>query len=596
LGYLADKIIVRNFLWDWCHGNLEVYDAYRLTPKKNTSIIYFHGVGTPRRYEETSRLADAFDQFAQSQEIGSVGRLRQIEVKWEASRVGDKNDVAFISATRVVHRFRKRKGFRKIGIFHREGSYRIYEGYWSPATAGGFAATLVLFWLFSNLINPFVVLIRSWRTHTRLKLTALHRMLTKLPQSEQLEEILEVLESHYRSFESWPARRKFPRGTFSDFIEFATSHGRDKRSIKKDILRIAQKWRRAFLVEQMMLALASITFLVATFETLIVILLLACSVFTFLIPEPALYASVTRFAIAFPFPQFTLPAIILVTGVFLWRARFYLSYVVADVMFWATTVEKDWRFARKREIVDSAEGLPEHVVFDPNCDRVIVIGHSLGSAIAFQGLIALGRKLLAPQGTAPIDHSNLLKIKHLITVGSPIDRIHYFFELYESEYHRFNRIMDDVQGSTSDAPFSLKPAGGADWTNIWDDTDPIISPLFSPVRRSRDRTKITNLLTRSSFRPNPIAAHSNYFLSQAALQTIFWISIFGRAPKTKPNSIPLWAKLLLQTSPRICLWLVAAFVWMALFSLADVLSGWLLLIPSGLLVVLWIITGLCDSV
>ena len=33
-----------------------------------TAVVYFHGIGTPRRHEEIARLADAMDWFA-AQEV-----------------------------------------------------------------------------------------------------------------------------------------------------------------------------------------------------------------------------------------------------------------------------------------------------------------------------------------------------------------------------------------------------------------------------------------------------------------------------------------------------------------------------------------------
>lgn len=139
--------------------------------RQHTSIVYFHGIGTPRRFEAISRMADAFDQFAQLQEIGSVGRLRQLDAHWETSRAkGEEGEIPYISMTRVVHRFLRGKGYREHGRFQAEGSFRIYEGFWSPAVAGGFSAVQVFLWLLSNFVNPFLVLCRPWRTHIRLKL------------------------------------------------------------------------------------------------------------------------------------------------------------------------------------------------------------------------------------------------------------------------------------------------------------------------------------------------------------------------------------------------------------------------------------------
>src|SRR5215510_4208134 len=74
-----------------------------------TALVYFHGIGTPRRHEEISRLADALDQFAQTQEQGSVGRLRRFAVHWEPSVEPGFDDFAYVEMARFVERFAKKK-------------------------------------------------------------------------------------------------------------------------------------------------------------------------------------------------------------------------------------------------------------------------------------------------------------------------------------------------------------------------------------------------------------------------------------------------------------------------------------------------------
>jgi hypothetical protein len=60
-----------------------------------TAILYYHGMGTPRRHEEISRLTDALDQFAERQAAASVGRLRNQNVAFEPSRTDQDDVVAY---------------------------------------------------------------------------------------------------------------------------------------------------------------------------------------------------------------------------------------------------------------------------------------------------------------------------------------------------------------------------------------------------------------------------------------------------------------------------------------------------------------------
>src|SRR5262249_20881942 len=145
--------------------------------------------------------------------------------------------------------------------------------------------------------------------------------------------------------------------------------------------------------------------------------------------------------------------------------------------------------------------------------------------IAHEALLRLGRRRSAREGNEmPTELSELEKISDFITIGSPIDWIHYFFELHHSRYHRYNRIRDELKGSTDDAPFRLHQAEWATWTNIWDDADPISSTLFSPRGRLPNTNSIRDIWAPSSHRVSPIRAHSAYFSSPASLQPIFWMS------------------------------------------------------------------------
>src|SRR5258708_17825131 len=69
------------------------------------AIVYFHGMGAPRRHEEISRLTDALDQYSSSLDVASVGRLRNQKVFFEPSRNDDDDDVAYVGINRVVRRF-----------------------------------------------------------------------------------------------------------------------------------------------------------------------------------------------------------------------------------------------------------------------------------------------------------------------------------------------------------------------------------------------------------------------------------------------------------------------------------------------------------
>lgn len=144
----------------------------------------------------------------------------------------------------------------------------------------------------------------------------------------------------------------------------------------------------------------------------------------------------------------------------------------------------------------------------------------------------LGQRKLARKNdpTIPFELQRLNIISHLVTIGSPIDRIHYFFELHDSRYHRYNRISERLRGDTNDPPFSTKSDVGTSWVNIWDDSDFLSSQLFTPRGRMPNKLSIIDIHTYTSHLLTPVNAHSDYFFSISAVRVLFWLSFFGRLP------------------------------------------------------------------
>jgi hypothetical protein len=495
-----------------------------------TAIVYFHGIGTPRRHEEISRLTDALDQFADQQDYERVGRLRDQKIGFEPSRVDADDDFTFVQAKRLIRG--PGNQMRSVGLF------RIYEGYWSPSTAGGFSALQVLLWFFGRFGNPLGVLLTVWRSHQKLRLTTLYRLCGSGTDSK-LASGCRDLEAHYRNFESWPARRKYPKGTFSQFLSFVREKHHNNHTVRNRNVRLALRWRRKFNMAQCALLLVSATIAIGVVDFILLsihLLLGALGQIGIAFPSPPWpFHPQETFAFFTQYRWVAVVSLFVYAGLALFAARgikFFLSNVLADVMFWTTLAEKDTRFVRRRDILRSAERVISQVLRDPNCARVVVIGHSLGSAIAHECLMSMGRHLKARAGIAdvPTELTRLDLISHLVTVGCPIDRIHYFFELFRSRYHRYNRIRDRLRGDTNDPPFVLNNKDGVCWVNIWNRTDLISSRLFSPRHPLPNDGAITDLEANSTHVVNPLRSHVDYFFSTAAMRVLFEIIFFNRVP------------------------------------------------------------------
>jgi len=493
------------------------------------AIVYFHGMGAPRRHEEISRLTDALDQYSSSLDVGSVGRLRNQKVVFEPSRNEEDEDVAYVGINRVVRRF---------GDSYRiETKLRVYEGFWSPYVSGGYSWIVVFLWMASKFANPIRVLSHRWRAHQRLKITTLHRLFNQ-NRDPSLKRPFYRVERLYVDYENWAARRREPKGSFAGFLRHISQEISPEHNSHDVILNLARQWRRKFIFEQLNLVVVFLTVLAAGVDAVLLLVFLLYSVAGLFISLPEGVLNVS------PLPRWVSVALLGIGLPYLTiKVRYYLSNFVSDVMFWTMQEEKDGRFARRKEILNGAIKTLTHVLRDPHCKRVVVVGHSLGSAIAYESLLKMGRRRNARKGYGlPLELERLDLISHFITIGSPIDWTHYFFELHESHYHRYNRIRDELKGSTGDLPFTDGGQQRTQWINIFDKADPISTEMFSPRGRLQNFSSVQNVGTASSHLSKPIESHSAYFAATEPscdlLVVRFWTVAenapgrgFGRVPQ-----------------------------------------------------------------
>lgn len=491
--------------------------------KTYTAILYFHGMGTPRRHQEISRLTDALDQFAECQDAASVGRLRGQEAAFEPPRAYQEEEVAFVSLIRLVKRFGDR--------FRWEGAFRIYEGYWSPSTAGGYSSARVFWWLLLRTASPIRVLCAPWRAYQRVRLSTLYKMYSEA-RGRSVEQHYRELEAHYREFENWAARHRYPRGSMRQFKRFLLEKlnpGPKHRAISS----LFTRWQMRFLAEQSFVLILCLTALLGLVDFVVTLAALLTSWADTFFPVVVEHLPVIpSFASIFRAHHYTLWALSILTTYFFFAARYQLSNFWSDVMFWTVQREKDVRYSKRKEILRAGEEILLQVLRDPDCNRVVVLGHSLGSAIAQECLLRLGRRKRAWKDRVdrPDELDRLDRISHFITIGSPIDRLYYFFETHDVGVHRYNRISEQLRGDTSHPPFSNGKETGTQWINIWDNADPISAKLFTSRKQIPNHEAILNIGAMSSYRPNFIGAHTDYFFSKAAMRVIFWITIMGRLP------------------------------------------------------------------
>lgn len=164
-----------------------------------------------------------------------------------------------------------------------------------------------------------------------------------------------------------------------------------------------------------------------------------------------------------------------------WALRGY----VGDVTVYTTTDEKSKFFAIRKRILATSRALLGALLADDQYERVVVAGHSLGSVIAYDTLnrLNLDINLGASVGR------NIGKLYGLVTFGSPLDKIAFFFRerSADAQYvkrgiinglHSFRARRLDVVQNPPPIPSTvqrfLEPLP---WLNFYDCKDPVSGHL-----------------------------------------------------------------------------------------------------------------------
>src|SRR6266850_3048988 len=130
-----------------------------------TSVVYFHGMGSQRRYEETSRLVDRLDQYlaGQYRRGKSLGYLRHITARVEPLRPDQASkDIVGYIRTNLSGDPEAEKGV-----------VRFYEAYWAPVMADSKSPWGVLKWLLRQPLRPWQTRRAPWRERQRLRRASL---------------------------------------------------------------------------------------------------------------------------------------------------------------------------------------------------------------------------------------------------------------------------------------------------------------------------------------------------------------------------------------------------------------------------------------
>ncbi|UCD09431.1 MAG: hypothetical protein JSU79_01965 [Dehalococcoidales bacterium] len=114
------------------------------------------------------------------------------------------------------------------------------------------------------------------------------------------------------------------------------------------------------------------------------------------------------------------------------------EYFLGDVVRYLDMDPRSMYYQTRQTIINGAvDELCSLIEPDEEYEQVIVAGHSLGSVIAYDTL----NRIVLQSSAGMISNVNTEKIKGLITFGSPLDKIAFFFREYVDDTKQIQRKM-----------------------------------------------------------------------------------------------------------------------------------------------------------
>jgi hypothetical protein len=507
--------------------------AERRNTPKYSSVVYVHGIGSQRRYEETSRLVDSLDQFVRSQDDGQLVSIKARVEPLRPEARGEPGDVVGYIDTNYYSETEPRR------------RVRYYEAYWAPVMAGVSSVRGVLGWLFRQPVRPWRTLFSPWRERQRLRrarLVALFERGQRWPEGATRDDFQDLL-ACYGEFEKLDKQRVYPKGSFDEFLAFiAVRHGKNP-SDRRRLETVARAWRAAYRADELrnMFVLTTMALLLLLLAGALITVVLSVLRLDFVLDLARAFRGSEDAGFEATVPLAVSILTLIASGLGL--AAIPKDYL-GDVEAWATYQETDVKNAARNETLERCVTTLTHVLNDPACARVTIVAHSLGTSIAHDALLALKRRNEA-QGSLKtvMDRPTPLgKIEHFITLGSPIDKIEYFFESYSSYSHRFKRVVEQFRGDIGTAPFSNRRRPHIHWINYWDEGDIISGALHSPAGEQVYLQHVENVHVASYLFPAPGASHSGYFAHRTVISDLFdiiyrrrWSFVEAKEKKLDPR-------------------------------------------------------------
>jgi hypothetical protein len=178
--------------------------------------------------------------------------------------------------------------------------------------------------------------------------------------------------------------------------------------------------------------------------------------------------------------------------------RYILTAYVADVAVYVTADAKSKSYVARSAILKGSSDALKRILADNHYDHVVLAGHSLGSVIAYDTInelltqtYAKSKNNLGPAYDQPclaLDTVQLQKLKGLLTFGSPLDKIHYFFRedvkkdqairaQILSMLHSFRETSTGRKYGLFEFTYALRQLDCLVWVNAYSFMDPVSARL-----------------------------------------------------------------------------------------------------------------------
>lgn len=240
------------------------------------------------------------------------------------------------------------------------------------------------------------------------------------------------------------------------------------------------------------------------------------------------------------------------------RAPKLFDEVAADVTNYAESAAGAARHTQyglaAEQILDRVASALEQAASE--CDQVVVIGHSLGSVIAYHGISGRLAQIPGREFSSRVPSHALGKITTLITIGSPLEKIRWVYPML---------VAPDYRSTVTHRPY---------WINMRDRLDPVAGK----IRHAKEFGAVQDSAVVG--RAWLLNAHTAYVQNPKFFQLLFERIDLKKVPIARVN--PTVRAMLLAKS--------VAFSLGAFLACLILLAFWAGIVAAFVTVVLWIVS------